>query len=528
MIRKVAQVVKKNFRVIVRSKTSALIIIFGPLFLMLLVGAAFNSSNIYDIKIGAYSDSYSSLTDEIIESLEGQQFKVQRFDSEESCINGVKQGVVHICGIFPANLEANSDEAGNIDFHVDQSRMNLIWIVIDAVSEKVSLKSSEISEELTGVLVSRLQNANTVLTSKKGAISKITTNAIDRGTKLSLLIDDLDAINLQDNITSLGALENASDNENLDDDTRDSLGEVYNQIAITRKQLQAAADAITSAKSEINSFKSEVDEDSENLKLIQSSVNDIVKSINSIDVINVQKIVSPITTSINPVVSDSTHLTNLFPTLLMFVVMFVSLLLASTLVIKEKLSIAYFRNFITPTSNLVFIFGTFFTNVIIVVLQLTILFAAISIFLQSQLFGVLLGTGLVLLIIASVFILMGMLVGYVFNSEETSTLAAIAIGSVLLIFSNTILPLESLPQTLKQIASYTPFSIGERVLKQVMVFDNSLFSVRLDIYALLGFIVLFFLMIVLVDKASSKSYLVSRYIRDFQKKRASSKSLKGK
>ena len=40
------------------------------------------------------------------------------------------------------------------------------------------------------------------------------------------------------------------------------------------------------------------------------------------------------------------------------IIMFVSILLASTLIISEKISKAHFRNFITPTNDFVFVLGT--------------------------------------------------------------------------------------------------------------------------------------------------------------------------
>ena len=40
--------IKKNSKLIVRSKSSSLVIIFGPLLIIGLVGAAFNTSSLYD------------------------------------------------------------------------------------------------------------------------------------------------------------------------------------------------------------------------------------------------------------------------------------------------------------------------------------------------------------------------------------------------------------------------------------------------------------------------------------------------
>ena len=71
---------------------------------------------------------------------------------------------------------------------------------------------------------------------------------------------------------------------------------------------------------------------------------------------------APIKTNIEPIVAEKTHLSNMFPTLVILIIMFIGLLLASTLVVREKTSASYFRNFITPTSDGMFMFGDYLTN----------------------------------------------------------------------------------------------------------------------------------------------------------------------
>ena len=71
---KLIEIIKKNLRLLIRSKSSALIVLFGPLLLILLISMAFNTSSLYDIKIGTYSDSYSELSNSIINNLNKNEF----------------------------------------------------------------------------------------------------------------------------------------------------------------------------------------------------------------------------------------------------------------------------------------------------------------------------------------------------------------------------------------------------------------------------------------------------------------------
>ena len=197
--------------------------------------------------------------------------------------------------------------------------------------------------------------------------------------------------------------------------------------------------------------------------------------------------------------------------------MFVSILLASTVVIKEKLSKAFFRNYITPTSSLTFIFGTFLTNILIVAIQLAILFIVIGVFFQRDVITTLANASFLLLLIATIFIFIGMIIGYIFNSEETAMLGAIAVGSIFLIFSNTILPIESIPATLRQIFQFNPFILSEGILKKVIIFKVGLGSLTTDLYLLLGYIVVLFVLLVVIEKITQKTYLLKKYIVRFAK-----------
>ena len=105
---------------------------------------------------------------------------------------------------------------------------------------------------------------------------------------------------------------------------------------------------------------------------------------------------------------------------------------------------------------------------------------------------------IVLLLVATVFILIGMFLGFIFNSEETANLGAISIGSILLFFSNAILPIETLPVGIRDIAKFSPFVLSVSVLKRIMLFGSnftsSFSSISIEIYMLLCFIVIFFVL----------------------------------
>ena len=99
-----------------------------------------------------------------------------------------------------------------------------------------------------------------------------------------------------------------------------------------------------------------------------------------------------------------------------------------------------------------------------------------------------------LIVISSVFIFIGMFIGHLFRSGETSLLAAIGIAFFMLFFSNTILPIESLPSYIANIVKFNPFIIAESIVKQVILFGANLATIAEPLYFLIGGAVLFFVL----------------------------------
>jgi len=110
----------------------------------------------------------------------------------------------------------------------------------------------------------------------------------------------------------------------------------------------------------------------------------------------------------------------------------------------------------------------------------------------------------ILLLITTFFTLIGMLIGYLFTSEETSTLAAISIGSIFLFLSNLIVPIESMPPAVQEIAQFNPFVLSEGILKKAIIFKAELSTLVPDVYYLLGASVVLFILIFILQKFTRK------------------------
>jgi len=511
---KLWNIIQKNFQLLVRSRISALIVVLGPLFIILLVGIAFNTSNLFDIGIGAYSPSYSGLSDGILDDLSKESFSVVKMDSEDTCIGSVRSGENHVCLVFPADLKEGSEDT-EIKFYVDKSRLNLAWIIIDSLSAEVSDRSTKLSEQLTQVLIDSV----TMIEAKVADRSTFDESGVSIDlvkSKVEAAIAIMDGFNLSSSNGSLvedlrTKIDDLEDDKNI---SLSGLDSIANQIELVlddyEKRLSEMVLSKVDVKEQLDSVIGETNTQKTKLDALRGIFDEIEGEISSIEIKEAGVISQPITTSVQPVTTEKTYLSYMFPTLLVLVIMFVGILLSTTVVIREKTSRAFFRNFMAPVSKFIYVLGGFLTNLCIILVQLAIIFLVTALFFKDEILSGLGGVVVGLLIVVSVFVLLGMFLGYVFKSEETSIIGAVSVACILMFFSNTIIPVESMPSYLASIAMYNPYLIAGNLIKKLFLFNASLSSVTAEIYVLLSFAAAFVILIWGVISTKDFSYMLKK------------------
>jgi ABC-type multidrug transport system permease subunit len=512
---KLISIIRKNFKILIRSKSSALIILVGPLLLILLVGSAFNTTSFSNINIGTYSESYNDLSNSIILKLEDDSYVITKLEDKETCVEGVKTGATHLCAIFPGNLDVKTQE--EIELYVDQSRINLVFAIKSAITRNVAEKSDELSKDLTGIIVSQISQTGTELKAKRDQLLNIQNLNSNVRTEIDSLQSSIVGLNI--NLSELSLIANELENETNEIKTELNESSEFKTLDNTITALKAEIknfDSLVAEKNELankaSAIKSSVDTAGNEVQQVKDSTDSIITRIEAIEVTDIDSIVSPIKTVTKPINKENKHINFLFPTLIMMVVMFVSILLSSITVIREKISAAYFRNYISPTSNVIFILATYLTNILIVIMQLVIVFGVMMVF-NPELSSTLFNASAALLLITTTFILLGMIVGYVFSSEETATIGSISLGTILLFFSNTIVPLETLPTTFRGLANYNIFVVGESILRKIILFESSLKGIANELYILIGYIIVFILIITILYRASSEIYNIKKHLK---------------
>jgi len=544
-------IIQKNFKLLIRSKASAFTVLIGPLLIILLVGLVFSGKASYELSVGYYAPEKNNLTQSFVDSLQESNFYVQEFSDEQSCVRKIEQDIIHTCIIFPEDFQVSDEESKELRFLVDYSRINLVYKVINAVSGILEAETAELSYSLTQVLLSRinltLRDLNDDLVLIDGANPKINLLTLDlqkaktNTESMNLEMRDISLTNIdsrlaslnetiseiqekglklindtEDLIEDLGDYENVTDIEEDFEDLRNATLELYNETPEKVERLQTAVKGISSSLSkleeDLNKSKvlnkdtqAKLDSAKNNLASIQISFLDLKKaiekskkSLESIDVTSAETIVSPVNTKIEPVVSETSKLTFTFPFLLVLVIMFVALLLSSTLIMFEKNSKAVFRNIVTPTTDSLFVVTTFVTSFIVIVLQTIIILGLANFFMHIPLFKNALLTLLIILVTSTFFIILGMAIGYLFSTHEGAIMTSIVLGSVFLFLSNLVVPLESLSPFFAGIIKYNPYVLASELLRKSLLFTVSRAEAWTIILILFGASVIIFVLILVL------------------------------
>jgi len=561
---KVFKITAKNLKLLMRSKTSMLVVVFGPLLIMLLVGFAFNNPSTSKLNIGYYTPDKTNLTDSFVTALQNNpNFLVIPYESETQCVDMITQGKVHLCVIFPSDFRIDNNKTNEIIFYVDQSRANFVYAVIDTVSSKISLTSTQLSYQMTNDLLSVIDSTKKENSDNMMDIIKLKSSIDDVSAKLKDAETKLNGLDLSPSSVNAGSASDQTAVIKTDVDGLKSKGDALvtagntisgcsdavctnftSQLSTLKSNLNSqyniTSTDITSLTASLSSLSDAVDNINQKLVTAQSTTStssgtidanlkalaevktslDTLKSsiettnaqINALKVTSAESIVNPIKTTIKPINSQTSNLNFVFPYFIVLIIVFIGIMLSSNIIIMEKTSKAYFRNFTTPTKDFTFVMSVFLTSFFVVLLQVIFILALAYYFLNTSIFANIWLTGLLIIGAISLFTLIGMIIGYMFNSQEAVTMASISVGSVFLFLSNLILPLETMSPYIQQAAKYNPYVIASELLKRLTVFESSWKDVYMDFIVLGVYILVVFILALLVQKASKIQFISKKPI----------------
>jgi hypothetical protein len=93
-----------------------------------------------------------------------------------------------------------------------------------------------------------------------------------------------------------------------------------------------------------------------------------------------------------------------------------------------------------------------------------------------------------------------MVIGYVFNTEEMAMLASVSLGTLFLLTSGIIFPLESMPSYLIDKAKFSPMVMSSEMFKKAILFGGNFSSVKQPFFYLTVFSLVLLGIIFLIKK----------------------------
>jgi ABC-type uncharacterized transport system permease subunit len=107
-----------------------------------------------------------------------------------------------------------------------------------------------------------------------------------------------------------------------------------------------------------------------------------------------------------------------------------------------------------------------------------------------------------LILSISSFVIIGVLLGFIFNSQESSLIGAVSISLLFFMFSSLISPLQTLPKAISKIVSLTPYSIFEAESRSLFIFESQISFSIIQLISLLSFFILCFILIAIFYRNS--------------------------
>ncbi len=556
---------KKNLKLLLRAKASSLIVFLGPLLLVLILGLAYNSSSRYGLNIGVYAPTMSDDVNSIITLLQEQEFRIVKYEANiDECVADMKTGALHACLSLPEKLQIEGNTPKEITFYVDPSKINLVWMIQETLQSKINFKAQEISQQLSSELLSAVNTAKETVSREQGAVSSAKeksssasssaasargaltgldltfpevnydltvaevlkqnlSTALDAGlAKVQEAQEALEEVNASDTAAVDAALagvqEKLGQAQTLVTGTGDvNLGKILTlisslqvDVSAAKGKLQAAAEGVGQSDSNLLAVSSAVGETVATLSSVESALGGLQSKLSALPVTDASTIATPIVTKIEKVSKEGTYLHYSFPTLLVVVVMFTSLLLGTILVMMEKNSPAFLRNYFLPVKKATFVLSIYLTCLLLILVQIIVILGISLLFLE-QMLPVLPQLALILFMAASTFTFLGMALGYLFASEETAVLATIALGSLLLFLSGAVLPLEIVAPALREATQFNPFVLAEKIIREIFIFSSPLTGIWIDLLILVGYAVVLFLVILIIESMLHQN-LIHRFL----------------
>ncbi len=519
----------KNLKIFLRNKAS-LTVLLVSLFLLIIILIPLFRQDTQSLVIAYYQKGASNVTDSIKMILNQSPNVLIESRDEQACIDSVKKSTSKICIIFPENLSISEDFNQSIEFVIDQSKINIAYLLLDRIKSELNLftKSKQyeyidevldsyknatenISQALSKIndginLVSKINNVNTHI---QLLLSQINTNSktldafklkesafelVNLYNRVSDLTQQTISLfdDLYENIEQINESYNFSEQElNLSKYFKDYIEIKFDYLRKKNHSNEKTSDLLNNvndfaayyqdSKSNLELIEQKKEAISEDLSRIEETTNGllqllsyqksilekVIKNYNSLPIKETETLVEPIKTKIIPIF-ESNNESVILPSVLSLLIIFSSLLFSSSIVVSNKLSRGSLREILSRKNKMYFYLSSFFSSFVIVLIELFVFIVIISLALHLTV-NQILWFLLLLLISIPIFCSLGILIGNLSSSKETAAFFSLILTVVLLILSGDLMPVEFFPEFVKHALMFSPYEIFKKFSFNIVV-----------------------------------------------------------
>jgi len=356
---------------------------------------------------------------------------------------------------------------------------------INSTINLLGTSSSSVTSQISSVLLSIDEIENSIITYNDSAATTPFRNTINYTS--GELVKELEI--LKQNLTSL--------NQAIID---------YNSLVQkANKDLYDKTDNLIKLLEEMDLFIDQsIEQTQKNIILMSNAITEMEKIKEELD-INIEKfsgidksqaetLINPIKSTFKPLFEDMPKINLVFPIVLVFILMFISILLSNIVVLREINSQSYFRNFLVPVRKRFFVISLYITNMMVIMFQIVIFLFVAKFKFNINLFNVAVPLLSTIFIVATIFTLLGMSVAYFMKNQQTSILLSTFITLAIFFFSDIIFPVEAMPKLAAFFAKLNPLVLGETIFRKI-IYHGLPLSMQLKELIILGVFIIIFIFI---------------------------------
>ncbi len=275
------------------------------------------------------------------------------------------------------------------------------------------------------------------------------------------------------------------------------VNEILNTINTTQiaNHIQNIRETRENAREELTKINETIFNYTNNIVEIIDDLNETSRLLDIYTSRDPKNIVRAVALNEKQVFGEKIYFAFLAPGIILILLLFTIILVSSSNIVYERKTGTLARTLLSPTPIPVFIISKIIFFVIISIIELAVMFITV------KLFGISLPINasilIVLLIAAINFILIGLLLGSLSNSENTALLSSLVIALPMFFLSNLFFPFEIMPKFMKAIGSNLPLTLSIESLDKLVIYTSPLEPTTIIklilIPIILGLIVYFFI-----------------------------------